>query len=162
ADVVLSLRKPIAFDPTALLEATGRFVIVDDYEIAGGGIVREGLVDEARKAAEAERAATTLWARAVKPGTVVFLAGDEAALESAAESLRARHVVLGPLKSGEGLEALAETLFHVATAGITAVARVDELDEYDVERLNVRLASVPRRWARTAIDAAAVTKEFGG
>src|SRR5690606_23235951 len=43
ADVVLQLRKPIAFDPTSLLEATGRFVIVDAYEIAGGGIIREGL-----------------------------------------------------------------------------------------------------------------------
>lgn len=164
ADVVLSLRKPIAFDPTSLLEATGRFVIVDDYEIAGGGIIREGLADEARQAAEAERAATTLWAGETTPGAVVFLAGGGEALDRAAEALRAKHPVLGPLKpeaGPQGLEALAETLFHVATAGITVFARVDDLDEYDVEALNLRLASVPRRWARTDDEAAQVAQEFG-
>lgn len=164
ADVVLQLRKPIAFDPTSLLEATGRFVIVDDYEIAGGGIVREGLADEARKAAEAERAATTLWAHEAKPGAVVFLAGDEPALDGAADLLRAKHPVLGPLKpeaGPDGLAALGETLFHVATAGITVFARVDALDAFDVERLDTRLASVPRRWVRTAEEASALAKEFG-
>lgn len=163
ADVILSLRKPIAFDPTSLLEATGRFVIVDDYEIAGGGIVREGLVDEARQAAEAARVATTLWAREGAPGTVVFLAGADAALDAAADALRAAHPVLGPLKpdaGADGLDALGETLFHVASAGITVVARVDELDDYDVERLDMRLATLPRRWVRTADDASALAKEF--
>ncbi len=166
ADVVLSLRKSIAFDPTALLEATGRFVIVDDYEIAGGGIVREGLADEARKAAEAERVATTLWAHEAKPGFVVFLTGHDAAMDTAAEALCAHHhPVLGPLRPDagpQGLEALSETLFHVATAGITVFARLDELDEYDVEMLNARLASVPRRWARTADEAWKTVREFGG
>src|SRR5690606_32772369 len=104
ADVVLVLRKPIAFDPTSLLEATGRFVIVDDYEIAGGGIVREGLADEARKAAEAERAAATLWAREAKAGAVVFLAGGDGALDGAADMLRAKHPVLGPLKPEAGAD----------------------------------------------------------
>lgn len=45
ADVILELQKPLACDRTELLEATGRFVIVDNYEIAGGGIVREALSD---------------------------------------------------------------------------------------------------------------------
>jgi bifunctional enzyme CysN/CysC len=162
ADVVLQLRKPIAFDPTSLLEATGRFVIVDDYEIAGGGIVREGLSDDSRKAAEADRAAAgSLWARETTPGAVIFLAGDEPSLDGAADFLRAKHPVLGPLKPGADLEALAETLFHVATAGITVFARVDELDSFDVEKLDARLATVPRRWIRTASEASAVAKEFG-
>src|SRR5690606_11994598 len=119
ADVVLQLRKPIAFDPTSLLEATGRFVIVDDYEIAGGGIVREGLQDEAGKAAEAERAATKVGADEGEPGGVVFLGGDEPGLGGAADLLRAKPPVLGPLKpeaGPDGLAALGETLFHVATA----------------------------------------------
>jgi len=46
ADCVIELSKPLAFDPIARLEATGRFVIVDQYEIAGGGIIREALPDE--------------------------------------------------------------------------------------------------------------------
>lgn len=39
ADLVLATRQPIAFDPIAEGEATGRFVIVDGYDIAGGGII---------------------------------------------------------------------------------------------------------------------------
>lgn len=39
ADVVLETRQPIAFDDIAQGEATARFVIVDGYDIAGGGII---------------------------------------------------------------------------------------------------------------------------
>jgi bifunctional enzyme CysN/CysC len=161
ADCILQLRKPIAFDPTSSLEATGRFVIVDAFEIAGGGIVREALSDDSRKAADAERGATgNIWAREAAPGTVIFLAGPDAALDGAADLLRAAHPVLGPLKAGDGLDALGDTLFHVATAGITVFARLDELDDYDVERLNARLGTVPRRWVREASEATALAKEF--
>ena len=37
--LVLETRQPIAFDTIAGGEATGRFVIVDGYDIAGGGII---------------------------------------------------------------------------------------------------------------------------
>ncbi|HVO32585.1 MAG TPA: GTP-binding protein [Elusimicrobiota bacterium] len=39
AELILETRQPIAFDTIALAEATGRFVIVDGYDIAGGGII---------------------------------------------------------------------------------------------------------------------------
>ena len=39
AECVIETEKPIAFDLITDLEATGRFVLVDDHEIAGGGIV---------------------------------------------------------------------------------------------------------------------------
>ncbi|NOT07676.1 MAG: adenylyl-sulfate kinase [Gemmatimonadales bacterium] len=45
ADCTLSLGHAIAFDPADQVTATSRFVIVDDYEIAGGGLVREPLAD---------------------------------------------------------------------------------------------------------------------
>lgn len=45
ADCVLKLDRAVAFDLHADLPGTGRFVIVDDYEIRGGGIVREALAD---------------------------------------------------------------------------------------------------------------------
>ncbi|NBV43044.1 adenylyl-sulfate kinase, partial [bacterium] len=41
AEVVLETLKPVAFDPAAQHPGTSRFVIVDNYEIAGGGIVIE-------------------------------------------------------------------------------------------------------------------------
>lgn len=46
AECVLTLDKAIAFDRTDQMAATGRFVIVDDYDIAGGGLIREGLSDK--------------------------------------------------------------------------------------------------------------------
>lgn len=39
ADVVLETQSPVAFDTVGDNEASGRFVIVDGYEIAGGGII---------------------------------------------------------------------------------------------------------------------------
>ncbi len=39
AELTLRTRRPIAFDVHADIIATGRFVIVDGYEVAGGGIV---------------------------------------------------------------------------------------------------------------------------
>jgi bifunctional enzyme CysN/CysC len=55
ADLVLEVRSPVAFDLIADSEATGRFVIVDGYDVAGGGIIvaaerdeKEDLRDEAR------------------------------------------------------------------------------------------------------------------
>ncbi len=39
ADLVLETRQPIAFDSISNAESTGRFVLVDGYDIAGGGIL---------------------------------------------------------------------------------------------------------------------------
>lgn len=41
AELVLASRHPLACDATGAIESTSRFVIVDGYDIAGGGIVRE-------------------------------------------------------------------------------------------------------------------------
>lgn len=46
AEVVLKTDRPIAFDTVKESAATSRFVIVDNYEIAGGGIITSGLEDE--------------------------------------------------------------------------------------------------------------------
>jgi bifunctional enzyme CysN/CysC len=46
ADCTLRLGKPIAFDLADACPPTGRFVIVDDFEISGGGIVREAVADD--------------------------------------------------------------------------------------------------------------------
>jgi bifunctional enzyme CysN/CysC len=41
AECILQTVKPIAFDLSREIEATGRFVIIDNYEIVGGGIITE-------------------------------------------------------------------------------------------------------------------------
>lgn len=45
AQCVLVLKKAVAFDRVDQIAQTSRFVIVDDYEIAGGGIILESLED---------------------------------------------------------------------------------------------------------------------
>ena len=46
SDCILKTSKPVAYDLASEIAASSRFVIVDDYEIAGGGIIRSPLLDE--------------------------------------------------------------------------------------------------------------------
>lgn len=46
AEVVFKLEKEIAFDSADRLAETSRFVVIDDYEISGGGIIVESLADD--------------------------------------------------------------------------------------------------------------------
>lgn len=46
AECVLEASSPVAFDLTGDIEATGRFVLVDQYDIAGGGIVMAMVEDK--------------------------------------------------------------------------------------------------------------------
>jgi bifunctional enzyme CysN/CysC len=45
AECTLRLSRAVAFDTVDAIAVTGRFVIVDDHDIRGGGIVRESLPD---------------------------------------------------------------------------------------------------------------------
>jgi bifunctional enzyme CysN/CysC len=45
AECTLSLGKPLAFDLAEDFSSTGRFVLVDNYDISGGGVIREALPD---------------------------------------------------------------------------------------------------------------------
>lgn len=48
AECTLVLGRPIAVDPVTRVPGTARFVIVDQYDIAGGGLIREVLTDAQR------------------------------------------------------------------------------------------------------------------
>lgn len=52
AECILRTEKPIAFDTVQDIAATSRFVIVDNYEIAGGGIITDALEDEEQEIRE--------------------------------------------------------------------------------------------------------------
>ncbi len=81
ADLVLRARQPIAFDPAADIEQTGRFVIVDGYDIAGGGIVREMVVDELQQRRLESRLRDRDWVRGhVGPDRRAELAGHPASM----------------------------------------------------------------------------------
>jgi len=46
ADITLRTKAPLAFDLYANFETTGRFVLVDHYDVAGGGIITELVPDD--------------------------------------------------------------------------------------------------------------------
>jgi len=61
AECVFETMKPIAFDSISDLKTTGRFVIVDNYEIAGGGIVLESVTQEDSILKEHIRQRENIW-----------------------------------------------------------------------------------------------------
>jgi bifunctional enzyme CysN/CysC len=62
-ECILETMKPLAFDLSAQIEGTGRFVIVDNFEIAGGGIVLEALSSEQSLVSEHVAAREASWER---------------------------------------------------------------------------------------------------
>ncbi len=81
ADLVLRTRHPIAFDRNVDNEVTGRFVIVDGYDIAGGGIVRDLVPDEQHELRQQSRLRDIEWVRGdISPGQRAKLNGHPATL----------------------------------------------------------------------------------
>jgi len=79
ADLTLHTRSPVAFDLTGELAVTSRFVIVDGYDIAGGGIVREALSDDEIEDPHARR--DIEWVRGeIVPEQRALIAGHPASL----------------------------------------------------------------------------------
>ena len=65
ADVVLKLNRSIAFDEGEALPETSRFVLVDEYEIAGGGNVKEALEDRPAWVGKKVRVRNARWEKSL-------------------------------------------------------------------------------------------------
>jgi bifunctional enzyme CysN/CysC len=63
AELTLRAKAPIAFDLSASFEATGRFVLVDEYDIAGGGIITEQVHDDQEFLREEARRRDFAWVK---------------------------------------------------------------------------------------------------
>lgn len=63
AECVFETNKPIAFDIVSDIEKTSRFVIVDNYEIAGGGIIIEASSNEASSLKAYIKERENIWER---------------------------------------------------------------------------------------------------
>jgi bifunctional enzyme CysN/CysC len=73
AECVLALERPIALDCVTDIQETSRFVIVDDHQIRGGGIVREVLPSD-----DGDNGPHTTWrgdTRSQLPAAVLWLTG---------------------------------------------------------------------------------------
>jgi bifunctional enzyme CysN/CysC len=63
AELTIRTKSPIAFDLSSSFEATGRFVLVDEYDISGGGIVTEMVPDEQESLREEARRRDFAWVK---------------------------------------------------------------------------------------------------
>jgi bifunctional enzyme CysN/CysC len=103
AEITIRTKSPVAFDPYSEIEVTGRFVLVDGYDISGGGIVIEAVRDEQTTLREEARRRDLSWlsgdvgpeARAASYGhraAVIFVAGTAELAASVARRLESRLV----------------------------------------------------------------------
>ncbi len=63
AECVLETLKPVAFDLTTEIAQTGRFVLIDNYQIAGGGVVLDMATDQIDLTAEHVQQRERNWRR---------------------------------------------------------------------------------------------------
>ncbi|MDR4494062.1 MAG: GTP-binding protein [Nitrospirales bacterium] len=63
ADITLRTKTPMAFDLYTSFETTGRFVLVDDYDVAGGGIITESVPDEQESFRTEARERDSAWVK---------------------------------------------------------------------------------------------------
>jgi adenylylsulfate kinase-like enzyme len=83
---VLKLRQPISFDRAADLAATSRFVLVDNFSISGGGVIREPLA-----ATPVRESTARTDARVALRAGVLWLTGPRGAGKSALARWIAAH-----------------------------------------------------------------------
>jgi bifunctional enzyme CysN/CysC len=63
AELTLRTKAPLAFDLSSSFEATGRFVLVDEYDITGGGIITEMVRDDQEFLREEARKRDFAWVK---------------------------------------------------------------------------------------------------
>ena len=118
AELTLRTKAPVAFDLSASFEATGRFVLVDEYDIAGGGIVTELVHDDQESLREEARRRDFAWVKGEvgvedraqqyghRPAIVLFTGGRHTGKSFLAKKLETRLVADGRhayLLDGENL-----------------------------------------------------------
>lgn len=160
AEVTIRTKAPIAFDLSSSFEATGRFVIVDEYDIAGGGIVTELVHDDQEVLRDEARKRDFAWVKGeVSPeiraqyyghrAAVVLLTGGEhtgkSFLARKLESLLVAEGRHAYLLDGENLR-----------RGLDA-----DLDEADTKEMARRYGEVARLLIDTGLIVISTTNPFG-
>lgn len=105
AECILETLKPVSFDPAAEIASTGRFVIIDNYEIAGGGVVLDAASSERNQVTEHVEQRGRNWQRSrIRPHDRAQRYKQNAALV----------LICGPAGVGKAeiAKTLEETLFH--------------------------------------------------
>ena len=118
AELTIRTKSPVAFDLSSSFEATGRFVVVDEFDIAGGGIITELIHDEQEGLREEARRRDFAWVKGEvgieeraqqyghRPAIVLVTGGRHTGKSLLAKRLEARLVADGRhayLLDGENL-----------------------------------------------------------
>ena len=162
AECILATDKPCAFDDTGDLAATNRFVIVDDYEISGGGIFMEACESTAETAVSAK--AAPAWQRsalsfeercaalAVSPRALILSGANEEAVTAAAAAVERALLSSGkpayclgvapaasPEERAAALHALPEQADLLTDAGVTVVSPIVRLSAHEEREIRERI-----------------------
>jgi bifunctional enzyme CysN/CysC len=138
AECIFEATKPIVFDLSRDIEGTGRFVLVDNYEIAGGGIVTENILPSQSSLQEHVRQREAGW--------------EQSAISAATRAARYGHrskFVLVAGASDAANKAVAAALeqrlfddscfaYYLGLANIDRGLDVDVLDTFDQREERVR------------------------
>jgi bifunctional enzyme CysN/CysC len=162
AECVFQTLKPVAFDLASSIEETGRFVIVDDYEIAGGGIITQAFEENhsntqallERRGKALERSHISSFERSQKAGQkpqlIVLTSAENVNLVELAKSLEAaffkanKQVYFVGLTHHSDMEAseretfiqhLGETAHLFTDAGMILISTVYQLDDGEADLL---------------------------
>jgi bifunctional enzyme CysN/CysC len=135
AELTLRTKAPIAFDLSSSFEATGRFVLVDEYDIAGGGIVTEMVRDDQESLREEARRRDFAWVKGEvgiedrakqyghRSAVVLFTGGRHTGKSLLARKLEGRLIADGRhayLLDGENLRRGLDADLHEEERGQTA------------------------------------------
>ncbi len=163
AELTLRAKSPVAFDLYSSSEATGRFVLVDEYDISGGGIITELVHDDQEFLRDEARRRDVAWVRGEvgaedrarhyghRAAVVLFTGGAQTGKSFLARKLEALLVAEGRhtyLLEGENLR-----------RGLDAdLAKADHTDVTEMAR---RYGEVARLLIDTGLIVVSTTKVFG-
>ena len=163
AELSIRAKAPVAFDLSASFEATGRFVLVDEYDIAGGGIVTELVHDDQEFLREEARQRDFAWVKGEvgiedrakqfghRPAVVLFTGGRHTGKSFLARKLEGRLIADGRhayLLDGENLR-----------RGLDA--DLSQSDKRDTVEMVRRYGEVARLLADTGLIVVSTTNPFG-
>lgn len=157
AECVFVTQKPIAFDLTTDVEVTGRFVLVDDYEIAGGGIITAEAKEEESLLEQYKAAREASWVRGqienretlYKHKAQAILISSDASLDrvSLAKTLEAELFKQGKAVYSLGLpnllSGLATDLQHVPDSREEQIRRLGEMAHAFTDAGLIFISTVP-------------------
>ncbi|MFP4190133.1 MAG: GTP-binding protein [Candidatus Woesearchaeota archaeon] len=164
AECIIRTKRPIAYDLYKDIKNTGRFVLVDDYEIAGGGIITEGIEDETfrqviQREKTWERGEITYRQRCIRYSQipkVILITGktgiDKKATAKLVEKrlfddgqvvyfmgirniLRGLDSDIGGTERGEHIRRFAEVAHILVDSGQIVIATASDLDENNIMQL---------------------------